>query len=89
MRMFCFVLAALALSIGQTAAEDSAPAKYPVVYSPARTPIGDNLFRRKVRYRYACTSLGDECTTYSECCPDEATGCGWVAGCPAGKKCCY
>ena len=88
MRIIFFTAAALFLSVGLGGAEDSPIPNEPLFHRVVDVPV-KNFTQKKARSRLACTSLGDECTSFSECCAGEGTGCGWVAGCPVGKKCCY
>jgi hypothetical protein len=88
MRIICFAAAVLLLSGGLGVAKDTPIPNEPLFHKVANKPV-KNSTQRKARTRLVCTSLGDECTSFSECCAGEGTGCGWVAGCPVGKKCCY
>jgi hypothetical protein len=88
MRIICFAAAVLLLSAGLGVAKDAPIPNELLFHKVANMPVKD-FTQRKPRTRLVCTSLGDECTSFSKCCAGEGTGCGWVAGCPVGKKCCY
>ena len=86
MRVFSLAAVILLLSLGLGAAQEAVTPFQQLMHRVAEQP--KNL-SQKGRVKMVCTSLGDVCTSYSECCAGEGTGCGWVAGCPVGKKCCY
>lgn len=86
MRLFSLAAVILLLSVGFVSAQEVATPFQRLMHRVSEQP--KNL-SQKARVKMVCTSLGDECNSYSDCCAGEGTGCGWVSGCPVGKKCCY